>query len=188
MDAISAVDKHSQSTYARIHARLDDLRELSTSNLALKRLIKRNMKREHVLTKNLGQIIGASQCSTNQQVKIPFVVAKYQPDPSSIPDGKKGRSMGLANQRNAMQLASKVPIRILDDQACLHYLDPEDSDTEEDLTECKRGNGSVSRNFYMKSSSRPTRSNETSQSLVDERLIDLLERMPMNKRFSMRQY
>ncbi len=189
MDAISAVDKHSQSTYARIHARLDDLRELSTSNLALKRLIKRNMKREHILSKNLGQIIGASQCSTNQQVKIPFVVAKYQPDPSSIPAGKKGRSMGLANQRNAMQLASKVPIRILDDQACLRYLDLEDSESEEDHTECKRGNGSVSRNFYMKSSSRPTRSShdETSQSLVDERLIDLLERMPMNKRFSKRQ-
>ena len=88
-----------------------------------------------------------------------------------------------------MQLASKVPIRILDDQACLRYLDLEDSESEEDYSECKRGNGCVSRNFYMKSSSRPTRSShdETSQSMVDERLLDLLERMPLNRRFSKRQ-
>ncbi len=190
MEAIEKVERSSQATYARIHARLDDLRELSTSNLALRRLIKRNMKREAALSKNLGQIVGATQCSVNQQVKIPFVVAKYEPNPESIPMGKKGRVMGLSNTRNSMKLASKVPIRILDDQACLHYLDLNDSESDEGSHDKRRGNGSVSRNFYNKRSSKvPARSvaKETSEGLVDERLIELLERLPSNKRITLRQ-
>ena len=46
MQVISAAESHSKETYERIKHRLRDLKELSASNLALKRLIKRNMKEE----------------------------------------------------------------------------------------------------------------------------------------------
>lgn len=46
MSAIESVERSSKAAYSRIHDRLNDLRELSASNLALRRLIKRNMKRE----------------------------------------------------------------------------------------------------------------------------------------------
>ena len=55
MQVISAAESHSKETYERIKHRLRDLKELSASNLALKRLIKRNMKEETRFAQALGQ-------------------------------------------------------------------------------------------------------------------------------------
>lgn len=43
---MSATEEKCGETYQRIRKRLGELRDLSASNLALRRLIKRNMKRE----------------------------------------------------------------------------------------------------------------------------------------------
>lgn len=59
MSVINATEKNCEQTYSRIRTRLNDLKELSRNNLALRRLVKRNMKREeklaHMLNKNASQ-------------------------------------------------------------------------------------------------------------------------------------
>ena len=125
--------------------------------------------------------------NTALHVKMPFVVTKYVPDPESIPDGKKGKPMGLACSRNSLKMVSKQPMRVVDDQAFLKYLDLNDSESENE--DCRKRNeiGSVSRKFNKKTSARQTRA-ATKHSLgpVDQRLLELLECLPKDTRISMR--
>ena len=56
LQVVNSAEKKCGETYSRIRARLNDLRELSSSNLALKRLIKRNQKRESKIARGLNSI------------------------------------------------------------------------------------------------------------------------------------
>ena len=112
---------------------------------------------------------------------MPFAVASYTPDPSSIKRQSKGRALGLEHRGKHLHLVSKTPIRVIDDQACLRHLDLTESDDDyEGSSRTWRESDSVSRNFYKEPSTKKNGSN-----LVDERLIELLERMPKNKRISL---
>ena len=120
---INNTEERCRETYLRIQQRLAYLQDLSSSNLALKRLVKRNAKRESQTSK-------ASQSSSSnfensekeRNCKLPFVVANYVPDPTSIRFGASGRTMGLEHLGNTVKVVSKTPIQAFDDQECLRYL------------------------------------------------------------------
>lgn len=192
MQVISATEKNCEQTYSRIRNRLSNLKEMSRSNLALKRLVKRNMKREEKLAyilKNSSQREIEEKLGARDQIcKLPFVVAKYTPDPSSIPSSSEGKRQGLLQRGNFLKVASKRPILAFDDRECLNQLDLSDSDPEvssDAATTNGRAQTSVSRTFYRNSSQAPQKSARNGQ-FVDERLIDLLQRLPKDKRISLR--
>lgn len=126
MQVVNATERKCSETYSRIKNRLRDLAEISASNLALRRLIKRNMKREGRIANSItnmaesGGFISESdrqalRSQHNQICKMPFLVANYVPEPSAVRPGAKGRALGLENRGQRLALASKVPIRAFDD-------------------------------------------------------------------------
>ena len=119
---INNTEERCRETYMRIQQRLAYLQDLSSSNLALKRLVKRNAKREAQNGK-VSQS-GTSNCDSEKErnCKLPFVVANYMPDPTSIRFGASGRNMGLEHLGNTVKVVSKTPIQAFDDQECLRYL------------------------------------------------------------------
>ena len=81
---------------------------------------------------------------------------------------------------------STKPIRALDDRACLRYLDLADSDDEVEHFDRKQAKN-VSKKFSGASGETPAeQAMRRKSTLVDERLIELLEKMPKNKRISLR--
>ena len=119
---INNTEERCRETYLRIQQRLAYLQDLSSSNLALKRLVKRNAKKE-AQTSKMSQS-GSSNIDSEKErnCKLPFVVANYMPDPTSIRFGASGRSMGLEHLGNTVKVVSKTPIQAFDDQECLRYL------------------------------------------------------------------
>lgn len=75
----------------------------------------------------------------------------------------------------------------MDDRTAIQYLNME-SESDEDSSETPNGNwrenSTVSRKFY-KSNTRAPATHKSNKPLVDERLIELLERMPKNKRIAL---
>ena len=122
-----------RDSYSRIKDQLKQLSELSQSNLSLKRLIKRNAKRDAKIKTNLGRESPSTKsdgscsedCDKNQmRCKLPFVVAVYQPDRHAAYNRtSKGRSLGMLHKGNYVKVASKRPIKCFDDRACLDYMD-----------------------------------------------------------------
>ena len=92
LGVINATEKSCGATFARIQKQLAEVKELSRSNLALKRLIKRNAKREAKLGRFLvrgklpSELTGSSSEFRGKHCKLPFVVADYTPERQ---DGKK---------------------------------------------------------------------------------------------------
>ena len=140
-----------------------EVRELSRSNLALKRLIKRNAKREAKASQLTGTFDKFSPTVTSDSVviskgankehlkdvrcRLPFVVADYSPDTSI-----KGKLPGMRHHGKFVNVVSKRPIRVFEDRDCLNQLslsDDEESDSESS-GEIRRENHSVSRTFYKK--------------------------------------
>ena len=142
----------------RIQQRLAYLQDLSSSNLALKRLVKRNAKRESNNSKNSQSGSSNFDSEKERNCKLPFVVANYMPDPTSIRFGASGRSMGLEHLGNTVKVVSKTPIQAFDDQECLRYLNLSgDGDEEvdhmvssqsEDERNNLRENRSVKNSFF----------------------------------------
>ena len=64
----------------------------------------------------------------DEKIKMPFVIAKYEPLPEAISLGKRGRHLGIDATGKYLKLASRQPIQGFDDRACLKYLKVEDSD------------------------------------------------------------
>mmetsp|Transcript_4868 Transcript_4868/g.5920 ORF Transcript_4868/g.5920 Transcript_4868/m.5920 type:complete len:118 (-) Transcript_4868:171-524(-) len=116
---------------------------------------------------------------------MPFVVARYQPMPEAVPQGRRGRELGLESQRANLKMISKRPIRAMDDHTALRYLDLSESESEYDGS--NPANQSVYESFYKGSDDREKNLRDNASGrLVDERLIQLLERLPKNKRISLR--
>ena len=100
MRVIRDTEEKCKNTYANIKKKLDKLNELNESSAALRRLIKRNQKRDKKLergdrkTQSHESSSGAeSEYSAAKGVrcKLPFVVAVYKPDPDAIPSYSKGK-------------------------------------------------------------------------------------------------
>lgn len=93
LEVIQATENSCSQTYNRIQQQLAEIKELSRSNLALKRLIKRNAKRDGTYGKNPKLLAAAASAdnvliannATKKQLKdvrckLPFVVAEYTPN------------------------------------------------------------------------------------------------------------
>ena len=74
----------------------------------------------------------------------------------------------------------------LDDRAALKYLDLSDSDSEASEGSQSAVNQSVSSEFYKGSDECKKMRENGGSRLVDQRLIELLEKLPKNKRISLR--
>ena len=139
MDVINATETQCNNIFERIQERLVNLRELSQSNLALKRLIKRNRKREGEMAKRLNKYAGEADSSDSgsgsfgneRRCKLPFVVAKYAPKESD-PYGGRQRKM---TQAARMKLKSNRPFQVLDDLSCLENMNLELSESECDSSD-----------------------------------------------------
>lgn len=141
---VESTEKQCSETFDSIQSRLAHLKDLNNSNLALKRLIKRNMKREG----RIGQLVerlglqqsqdddgatggcrrGREQAYGSKVCKMPFVLAGYTPDNSS---DSPCESMGLERNNMFLKVNSKTPIRAYDDQECLRYLNLNNNNQEE---------------------------------------------------------
>ena len=106
--------------------------------------------------------------------------------PEAVALGKRGRDLGIENRRGHMKVASRQPIMALDDRAALKYLDLSDSDSEASESSNSAVNQSVSQEFYKGSDDSKKMRESGSSRLVDQRLIELLEKLPKNKRISLR--
>ena len=118
--------------------------------------------------------------------KLPFVVADYSPDAKI-----KGKLPGIRHHGKFASIVSKVPIRVYDDRDCLNQIPLSEESEDESASEVsigiRRENQSVSRTFYKGAPDAFEKAKKPMEKgLIDERLIELLQRLPKNKRISLR--
>ena len=189
MNIINATQEKCSQMYDNLKDKLSDFHEAKTSTGALKRLIKRNRKREEQLERALKESQPRSRrdLEEDRRIKMPYVIARYEPMPEAIPARKRGRDFGLESRRASLKMASRRPIQAMDDRACLKYLDLAESDEEVSDDSLTENQASVSERFYKRSDEKKQKMRESGENrLVDERLIELLEKLPKNKRISLR--
>jgi len=152
IQVISETQKEVDSAQKRIQDRLAYLKKISSSNLSLRRLIKRNMKREEKISSMLlghMTIDRKLEGKRDKKCMLPFYVAKYTPDPNGVPQHSIGKSQGILKKDSYIKLASKTPIHAFEAQECLDFFDL-DSESEEPFEEDtgKLNECSVARNFF----------------------------------------
>ena len=201
MKVIKAAEDHSKETYQRIKHRLTDLKDLSASNLALKRLIKRNMKQETSIAEVLGlrgRQMEEENCRLGHKEelfsKIPYALARYLAEKDEEEEKRHGDALSmrdrsshidysLSDEAHLRRLLAKRPAKVLDEQSYREMLPMSDSEDEDDVFDYealrqiarRRENPPVSRTFYGK-----MRDCER-----DERLLKLVKKMSMSERVAL---
>ena len=190
MKFIDVTEKQCSETTASIKKRLAYLKDLSLSNMALRRLIKRNQKREGKISQivdKLGRSESKVMSKRDSKVvcNLPFVLAYYTPENAS-------RSTGLKHKGKFITVSSKTPIHAFDDIECLRYLNLTDEDSDSNVspkidvdTSDNSLNDSVQRNFYRESSSLP-RSAQKAGAVKETLLVKALENLNKIQAIKMR--
>ena len=113
-------------------------------------------------------------------------MADYSPDANI-----KGKLPGIRHHGKFASIVSKVPIRVYDDRDCLNQINLSEESEDESASEVSAGfrreNQSVSRTFYKGAQDAFEKAKKPMEKgLIDERLIELLQRLPKNRRISLK--
>jgi len=133
-----------------------------------------------MVAREMHDLAAQEKYRTPQMFKMPFVVARYTPEPVGVRAGEEGEALGLDLRRSRLNVESRVPIRAMDDRACLRYLHLSESEDECPQSERSHNNRSVSRRFYREPALEPFEVTQEPKGLVNQRLTELLERLPKN--------